>query len=113
MTSEIDQLTSKFTDAFKDHAQAAELQKAFKAKIDGVLGKLDQSLSSKLGELDGAKDSAAHAKIVADAKKILAQYQQVVSNDPTIAQIDKNPFAPIALQKTLTTTLSTLAKVLV
>ena len=94
MTGEIDKLTSQFTDAFKDHAQAAELQKAFKSKIDGVLGKLDQSLSSKLGELDGAKDSAAHAKIVADAKKILAQYQQVVSSDPNDCPDRQEPVCP-------------------
>jgi hypothetical protein len=112
MTGDLDQLTSKFTAAFKDHAQADELQKAFKAKIDGVLGQLDQSLSAKLGELNEAKDAAAHSKIITEAKAIMSKYQQVVASDPTIAAIDKNPFAPIGLQKTLTTTLSTLAKVL-
>ncbi len=113
MSGDLDQLTSKFTDAFKEHPQAVDLQKAFKAKIDGVLGTLDHSLSAKLDELQGAKDGAAHAKIVTEAKAILAKYQQTVSSDPTIAAIDKNPFAPIGLQKTLNATLSTLAKVIV
>lgn len=113
LSGDLDKLTAGFTAAFQDHPQAAELQQAFSAKIDSVLGSLDQSLSDKLSELSQAQDAATHQKIVSDAKAILAQYQQTVANSPILAQIDENPIVPLSLQKTLNATLGTLAKVLV
>ena len=112
MTGDLDGLTDKFSHAFKDHGQAGDLQKAFKARLDSVLGELDEQLAQKLDEINQAEDGIAHAKIVQEAQKILVRYQATVATHPTIKALDQNPFVQINLEKTLTTTLGTLSKVL-
>ena len=56
-----------------------------------------------------ATDAAARAKLVAEAKEIIARYQGVVASEPIIAALDDNPFVELAIQKTLSTTLTALA----
>jgi hypothetical protein len=112
MTASIDDLSKSLDDAFKDHEKAAELQKAFKDKIDGVLGDLDEELAHKLDEINQAEDAETHTKIVGEARTILSRYESTVNSSPVIAALDKNPFVPLSLQKTITSTLSTLRKVL-
>ena len=112
MTGDLDQLSGKFGDAFKDHGRAADLQKAFKDRIDSVLGDLDEALAAKLEEVNQAEDAAAHAKIVEEARQIMTRYQSVVASNPTIKALDSNPFVPMNLEKTLTATLGILTKAL-
>lgn len=112
MTGDLDQLSGKFGDAFKDHGRAADLQKAFNDRISSVLGDLDEALAAKLDEVNQAEDAAAHAKIVQEARQIMTRYQSVVAGNPTIKALDNNPFVPLNLEKTLTATLGTLAKAL-
>ena len=112
MTGDLDQLSGKFGDAFKDHGRAADLQKAFTDRINSVLGDLDEALAAKLDEVNQAEDAAAHAKIVQEARQIMTRYQSVVAGNPTIKALDNNPFVPLNLEKTLTATLGTLAKAL-
>ena len=112
VSSQLDGLSNEFESAFKDHGKAADLQQAFKQRIDGVLNDLDEELANKLDEVNEAPDAAAHAKIVEEARQIISRYQSFVTSDPTIAALDKNPFVPLDLQKTLTATLGTLSKVL-
>jgi hypothetical protein len=57
-----------------------------------------------------AADPAQHAKLVGEARQIMQRYQSFVASDPTLTELDANPFVPLAIQKTLTTTLSVLSK---
>ena len=56
-------------------------------------------------------DPAQHAKLVVEAKKIIQGYESYLASEPLIAKLDANPFVPLAIQKTLTATLTTLSKV--
>ena len=103
-------LSKQFESAFTDHEMADELVTAFKARVEEVLHHLDDALTHKLDEVSKANDAAHRAKAVDEAHTLIARYSQHISSDPTIREIDGNPFVPMALAKTLTETLFTLSK---
>jgi hypothetical protein len=108
--SDIGKLQTTFASAFKDHAMAADLAAAFQGRVEKVLDQLDIELAHKLDAVAKAADPAQHAKLVGEARQIMQRYQSYVANDPTLAELDANPFVPLAIQKTLTTTLAILSK---
>jgi hypothetical protein len=88
----------------------AALEAGFREKVEPVLGQLDESLTQKLDEVNGATDAAQREKLVGEAKGIIQRYQAFVSSSPIISQLDTNPFLSLAISQTLTATLSTLNK---
>jgi hypothetical protein len=96
--------------AFKGHAMAPDLTTGFQARVEKVLNQLDEQLADKLDEVTNATDPAQHAKLVGEAKQVMQRYQAFIASDSTLAEIDANPFVPVAIQKTLTTTLSVLTR---
>ena len=110
---DIDSLQKKFSATFKGHTLADDLEAAFKKRVEPVLERLDNELAHTLEAATKAKDGPEHAKLVAEAKRIMQRYQAFVAGDPTLAELDENPLVPLAIQKTLTTTLDVLAKTIV
>jgi hypothetical protein len=107
---DLGQLHGAFNSAFKGHPMGSDLGVAFKARADKVLDALDEALAHKLDEVTRNNDAAQHAKLVQEAQQIIQRYEATVANDPTIAALDANPFAPVAIRKTMTATLSALSK---
>jgi hypothetical protein len=103
-------LHGSFAKAFKGHGMERDLTKAFRARVDTVLGTLDETLAHKLDAVNSATDPAQRAKLVQEAHATIQTYNKHVASDPTIAALDKNPFVPLSIQKTMTATLSALAK---
>jgi hypothetical protein len=95
--------------ACEEHGIEDVLRKSFETKVEPMLDELDDSLAEKLGQLDGANDPAQHAKLLGEAKQIIARYQAYVNGNPMIAQLDSNPFVPVAIHKTITATLAVLS----
>jgi hypothetical protein len=87
----------------------AALEDSFRSNVEPLLDRLDDSLAHKLDEVNKATDPANRDQLLAEAKKILQRYQSVVAAEPIIAQLDANPFVPLAIGKTLTATLSALS----
>jgi hypothetical protein len=110
---DIGKLHGAFNSAFKGHPMGPDLGAAFKARADKVLEALDEALAHKLDAVTRNTDASQHAKLVQEAKQIMQRYEATVANDSTIAALDANPFAPLAIRKTLTATLSTLSKAIV
>jgi hypothetical protein len=110
LESDIGKLHGAFMSAYKDHGAVDKLEAAFKSRVEGVLGSLDESLAEKLDELGKATDPAARGKLVQEARQIMQRYESFVASEPTIAALDTNPFVPLAIRKTLTATLTTLSK---
>ena len=108
--AELAKLGSAMSAVYDGHGAAADLEKAFQAKVEGMLDKLDHSLADKLDEVNNATDAPTHAKLVGEAKQIVKSYEDYVSSDPMIAKLDDNPFVPVAIAKTLTATLTALNK---
>jgi hypothetical protein len=109
---EIGKLHAEMTSVYKDHGFGPNLDQYFHKTVEPVLGSLDESLAHKLDEVTSNTDPAQHAQLVREAKQIMQGYQAYLAGDPLIAKLDANPFVPLAIERTLTATLSTLAKVI-
>ncbi len=110
--TDIGKLHGAFSTAFKGHGKHGDLTKAFRARVDSVLGTLDEALAEKLDAVNSATDPDARGKLVQEAHALIDGYSKHVASDPTIAALDKNPFVPMSIQKTMTVTLATLSKVI-
>jgi hypothetical protein len=108
--ADIGKLHRVFNSAFKAHPKGRDLGAAFKARADQVLDTLDEALAHKLDEITRNTDSAQHQKLVLEARAIIRRYEATVANNQTIAALDANPFASVAIAKTMTATLSALSK---
>jgi len=107
---EIGKLHEAMSKHYDGHGFAADLDKVFQSKIEPILTTLDQSLASKLDEVGKNSDPGQHQKLVGEAQQIIGRYESFLSSDPLIPQLDKNPFVPLQIQKTLTATLEALKK---
>jgi hypothetical protein len=110
MASEIERLGATIYATYR--GDAANLEKRFRERVAPVLAGLDESLADKLDEATNSAEPAKRAVLVNEAKAIMQRYQAVLANEPIIADLDANPFAPVAIQQTITMTLDTLSKVL-
>jgi hypothetical protein len=95
--------------AYQGHGAMDDLEKAFQSKVEAMLTTLDHSLAEKLDEVNKATDQEEYVKLVQEAKQIMQRYVTYVDSEPIIAKLDANPFVPIAIEKTLTATLTTLS----
>jgi len=113
MESDIAKLRSSFADTFKGHEEADVLTAGFEAAVESVMIELDEELAHRLADVVNTDDPTEHAKVAADAKKIIQRYEAFLASDSTIAEIDSNPLVPLAIQKMLTATLKVLNQVIV
>ena len=72
----------------------------------------DETLAHKLDEIAANTDPSQHAKLVQEAQVQLQRYQSYLASEPLIATLDSNPFTPLAIEKTMTATLTALSKAL-
>jgi hypothetical protein len=110
---DLDKLRSEIVATFSENGEAATLDKLFRDKVAPVMATLDESLADKLDEATNAADPAQRQKLIAEAKAIIQSYTTYVNSEPLLGDFDDNPFAPLAIRATLTTTLSTLDKTIV
>lgn len=109
---DIGKLQTTFEAAFKDHAKAGDIHSAFGDRVTKVIDQFDDELAHTLKAIAAGGDPAQHDKLVAQARDTIKRYLAFVAGDPTIAELDKNPFVPLSLQATLTGSLSALSKTL-
>jgi hypothetical protein len=72
--SDIGNLHDTFTAAFKGHGRHGDLTKAFRDRVDGVLGTLDEALAHKLDAVNAATDPGERAQLVQEAHALIAGY---------------------------------------
>ncbi len=75
-------------------------------KLDTVLGQFTDDLQARLDAVAAAADPAEPKRA---ALALVVAHRATVEADPLIAALDGNPFAPVAVHKTLTQTLARLA----
>ncbi|HEY4084271.1 MAG TPA: hypothetical protein VGM81_26585 [Burkholderiaceae bacterium] len=78
-------------------------------KLDRVLEVFDESLADTLDAALNAADPAVKQRFHEEARGIIRRYEDFLKTDPIVRELDANPFVPIAVQSTLTSTLSVLA----
>ena len=103
---EIGKLHDAMAKHYDGHAFGTDLDKIFSSKIEPILSSLDHTLADKLDEVGKATDPAERSKLAGEAQKVIDRYEQFVGSDPTLAQIDKNPFVPTAIVDTVTSSLN-------
>lgn len=108
--SEFDKLFAEISSVYRGHGVIADLETTFHARFSPVMEQLDQSLSGKLQEIGANPDPGAHARLVQEAQQVIAQYETYIAGEVLFSQLDRNPFTPLAVQKTLTVSLAALAK---
>jgi hypothetical protein len=108
--SEIDKLRSEIIATYQADGIAAEIEKRYRERVAPVLGTLDESLADKLEEATNATDAAQRAKLVEEAKQIMQRYETYLAGEKIIADLDSNPFVPLAIQQTISATLTALSK---
>ena len=108
--SDIEKLRGEIVATYSEDGMAADLDKAYRERVAPVLATLDESLADKLDEATNATDAATRAALVAEAKAIMQGYEQYLAGEKIIADLDANPFVPLAIQQTISGTLSTLQK---
>ena len=107
---DLGKLHDAFGSAFQGHDQEEAISKAFRERVETVLGALDDELAHTLDAINNAKDPGEREQLLQQARSHLQRYQQHVASDPTITAIDTNPFVPIALQKTVNGTIDALLR---
>lgn len=112
MASDIEKLRSEIVAHYADRSEGnlvAEIEKRYRDRVAPLLSDLDEQLADKLDEATNATDPEKRGKLVQEAKDLIGKYQNVVNGNNILYALDNNPFMPMAIQKTLTTTLSTIA----
>ena len=111
--TDIASLQKELSAAFKTHPEASKLEAGFTDRIAKMMGQLDEELADKLDEAVNAVDPGRHLKAVGEAKAAIKRYEAFLASDRTLADVDKNPFVPMEIEKTMTSTLSVLSRTIV
>lgn len=106
--SELQKLEQAILAHYQDQAALPEIVQSVR-KLDGVLALFDESLSDALDQALNATEPSAKQQFHDEARAIIARYQRYLSTDPVVQELDSNPFVPIAVQSSLSVSLSTLA----
>jgi len=110
--SDIGALQKELASSFDGHPKASDVEAGFASLAESVLNLLGEQLADALDNATKATDANDHAVLVHEARQTLQRYQDYIDGDPSVAALDANPFVPMAIQKTLSATLSVLSKTL-
>jgi len=105
---ELQKLEKAILAAYKDHTVLPEVAKGVR-KLDQVLEVFDESLNDALDAALNSADPAVKKRHHDEARDIIARYQGFLKSDAMVQELDANPFVPIAVQSTLSSTLAVLA----
>ncbi|MBV9749929.1 MAG: hypothetical protein JO157_14055 [Acetobacteraceae bacterium] len=109
---EIGKLRASILAAYQGTRFVGEIESRFADRTAPLLQTLDGTLAKTLEAAAKAKDTAERAKLVEEAKSVIARYESFAGSDPLLADLDANPFVPLAIQKTVSATLAALSKTL-
>ena len=107
VASDIVKLQKAIVDAFQGESELAAATKAAQ-KLDGLLKLFDERLSDKLDQALNAAEPEVRQKHMRDAAGQLRRYRGMLDKNPLVKEIDGNPFAPVSVHKTLSSTLALL-----
>jgi hypothetical protein len=111
--SDMEKLRKEMIATFEDDEDSPELDKLYRARVAPVMAALDESLADKLDEAINAEDPGKRQMLIGEARQIIQRYTDYVDGESLIADLDDNPFVPVAIRATLTSTLSALSKTIV
>ena len=104
------EITAAVKEATSHHGQDSDEGEVVRKAFESVLRKLDDRLAAKLEQAVKASDGAAHAKLVSEAQGTIKEYQTFIDGSPLVAELDKNPYHPVTVRKTMDAALAVLSK---
>ena len=110
--ADVERLRDELAKTYAGQAIADELDAKFQAKVAPVLATFDDSLMTVLDKMEEEQDPKQHAALIAEARATLKTYLSYAMSEKLLVDLDNNPFVPLTIRSTVTTTLSNLAKVL-
>ena len=111
--ADVERLRDELAKTYAGLAIAAEVDAKFEATVAPVLETFDDSLMTVLDQLEDVEDPQQRATLIAEARAVLKKYLTYAMSEKLIVDLDANPFVPLTIRSTVTTTLSSLAKTLV
>jgi hypothetical protein len=108
--AEVDKLRAALTQTYKNQPFANEIESRFQAKVAPVVSRFDDRLLDVLDDMMNTKDAGERSKLVTDAHGLIKEYLSFAMSDPLIGDLDTNPFVPLAIRSTVTSTLAQLEK---
>jgi hypothetical protein len=109
VATDIETLRRSILEEYQDTALVAQLDQRFGEVVAPVLTHLDAALATALDEIGTARDAGERVRLVERAHELMRGYESYVASEPLLADLDSNPFVPMAIAKTVTATLRTLA----
>ena len=109
--AELQKLSKAIRDASEGEDMVDSIEEQFFKVVDPVLAELDESLSDTLADAANA-DGEERERLLDEARSTIKRYTNFVSTNSIISDLDNNPFVPLAIGKTLTSTLSTLSSIM-
>jgi len=107
--SDIGKLRAALTDAYGGQEVGGEVLKRYQAKVAPVLAQFDDRLLDAIDGLMNEADAAARAAKLTEAKAAVKDCLSFAMTDKLVAELDANPFVPLAIRGTATKALAGLA----
>lgn len=109
---DLDQLVKAVLAAAGDHELGETFESEFQTVVEPLVQTVDSSLSELLKKAAKARSAEEHQRILGEARDMVGQFTKFVESNRVIEHIDRNPFLPLAVGKTLTASLAAVAKTL-
>lgn len=106
---DLKRLEAEIMECYGDEPVGSELTGAFQTWVAPVLATLDERLADALDAAGNAAEPAERAKLAADARTVIGEYQSYLASEPRIKELDDNPFVPLSIRDGIGATLNTLA----
>lgn len=112
VSAEVGKLRDALAVSYAGQPFAAEIETKFQATVAPVLASFDDKLLVVLDRMEGA-DAQGRTALMGEARGLLKTYLSYAMSEKLIDDLDNNPFVPLSIRSTVTSTLSKLAKALV
>ena len=105
----LEKLHGEIATTYKNSPALSDIETRFRTTVAPVLASLDDELADKLDDVANEADAARRTKLITEAKATISRYENYVSSEKLLADLDDNPFVPLALRDTITKTLAVIS----
>jgi len=105
----LEKLHGEITTTYKGNPALSDIDTRFRTTVAPVLATLDEELADKLDDVANAADPEKRTKLITEAKATIARYENYVTSEKLLADLDDNPVVSLALRDTITKTLAVIS----
>jgi hypothetical protein len=110
--SDLGRLHDTMQAAYRNHPFGGSLEQYFRSTIAPVTRRLDDALANPLQAIAQNADPQRHAALLRAARDGIGACQHLIEHDPIVQRLDANPFVPLSIGRTVSTTLAVLTRTL-